>query len=106
MFEIDSPDGFTGFSEFPYGCPRCNFKEFHVSVITARDEESIVELETCDAIVMSADTVESFECGEGEDDDAAVGTAGNEGVAEELKLADEGGVALKDSGAVTRKNKV
>lgn len=45
---------------------------------------------------MRRDAVSDGEVGEGEGDDAAVGTTGDEEGGRELELADEGGVALEE----------
>jgi hypothetical protein len=57
-------------------------------------------LEAGDRVVVGAEPVDAFEGREAEDDDAAVGAAGDEDRVGELELADERGMPLQEGEAV------
>lgn len=68
------------------------------SIVAASDDESVVELQTSDRIVVRAESVDRVEGGEGEDDHSAIRSSRDEDVRDgvELKLADERGVTLQE----------
>jgi hypothetical protein len=74
--------------------------QLNLPIVAARDDKPTVELEARDAVLVSLKDVNGFVVWviKVEDEDATVRTASNENVGDwvELKLADEGGVALEE----------
>lgn len=71
--------------------------EFDTTVVSARDDEPIVELQTSDRVVVGAEPMLSLKCCEVVYDHSTIGTARDEHVRDgvELELTDEGRVALE-----------
>jgi hypothetical protein len=61
---------------------------FCSTVISARKDESFIELQACDGIVVCTEPFEALHGFEVEDNDSTVGTAGSEYIVRELELAD------------------
>lgn len=72
--------------------------ELDPTVVTAGDDEPVVELKAGDRVVVRAEPVLRLESGQVKDDHSSVRAAGDEHVRDrvELQLADERGVALEE----------
>lgn len=97
--EGDPPNCVTRSSQFPQIPPGCQIPQLDPPVVSTADDEAVVELQACYRVVVRTEAMNALDGGEVEDDDAAIGAAGDEAVVGELKLADEGGVALEQGEA-------
>ncbi len=101
----DPPNRLARLRQLSDKVARPDIPELDPSVVAARDDESIVKLQTGDRIIVSADPLQAGIVDQIEDDHSSVGTAGDEGVTGELKLTDQGGVTLKQGDAFTKKER-
>lgn len=88
-------------TQFADQLARLQIPDLHPAVTAAGHDSRVVELEARDAVVVRCESVDGCFLFERPDAHGAVGAAGHEDVAAHLKLADERGVALEDSFALS-----
>lgn len=76
-----------------------------MSIVSASNQEPVIELEAGNAVVMGAEPETGFGALEREDNDATVRATRNKGITAKLQLADERSMALKQCRADTTKKK-
>lgn len=59
---IDFPNRLAGRAKFTNIIPACKVPQLDPSIVTASDDEPIVELETSDTIIVGPESAETFEC--------------------------------------------
>lgn len=102
LAEPDAPDSLAGLGELAHGRPGLHVEQLHVAVVATRNKEAVVELQAGDRVVVRAESVAGLGGFEGEDDDAAVGSARDKGISAQLQLTHERGMALEKSRALPR----
>lgn len=70
--ERNTPDSFTGLSQFSDELPCLEVKKLYTSVVAASHQETIVELEAGHTVIVSTKAVQAFKSREAEDDDTAI----------------------------------
>jgi hypothetical protein len=83
----DTPDGGTRLGQFSDECAGPNVPKLDPAVHPARDDEAVVKLETGDAIIVRAQSIQAFVRRQVKDDHTTVRASGDEAVADELDLA-------------------
>lgn len=93
----DSPDGLAWLREFANEGAGLEVPELDAAIVTAGDDEAVVELETGDRVIVGAEAMDALERVEREDDHAAVRAARDEhvGLPVDLYLSHQRRVSLE-----------
>lgn len=95
FLECDPPNSLARLGQFPDRRTSFYFEKLDMSVVSASDQEPVIELEAGNTVVMGAEPETSLGALEREDNDPTVRASRDEGITAKLQLANERSMTLK-----------